>query len=68
VNEGPRPAPAADANSVVDWARALALGIRDTARDMLDAGRDEARDAYNEYWRRYDAKTKLRSERRRRQR
>ena len=44
----------------LEWARAIALGIRDTAHDMLDEGRKGAHDAYEEGWRRYDAKTKHR--------
>jgi NADPH-dependent glutamate synthase beta subunit-like oxidoreductase len=47
-------------NAVVDWARAIVLGIRDTARDMVDAGRAGAREAQEEYWRRFDQKTKRR--------
>jgi len=48
----------------LDWLRAIALGIRETARDMLEAGRSEARKAYNEYWQRYDEKTKFRRRKR----
>jgi hypothetical protein len=44
----------------VDLFTAVGLGIRDTARDVLDAGRKGAREAHDEYWGRYDAKTKLR--------
>lgn len=52
-------------NPVVEWARAVAFGVADTARDVLDEGREGARKAYDEYWRRFDAKTKLRRERKR---
>lgn len=50
----------ANENAVVGWARAIALGIRDTAEDMLDEGRKGAHEAYEEGWKRYDAKTKHR--------
>ena len=50
---------------VLGWARAIALGIRDTAQDMLDEGRQGAREAYEDGWRRYDNKTRYRSKRRR---
>lgn len=43
-----------------DWLRAIALGVRDTARDMLDEGRKGAKAAENEAWRRFDDKTKYR--------
>ncbi|MGE5597109.1 MAG: hypothetical protein ACM3S1_13885 [Hyphomicrobiales bacterium] len=48
----------ADPNAVIDWARAIALGIRDTAKDMLEEGRRGAREAYQEYWDRFDEKVK----------
>jgi hypothetical protein len=48
---------------LLGWARAVALGIRDTAHDMLDEGRKGAHEAYEEGWRRYDAKTKHRRKR-----
>lgn len=47
-------------NAIVGWARAIALGIQDTAHDMLDEGRKAAREAQAERWRRYDEKTKKR--------
>lgn len=47
-------------NAVVGWAKAIALGIGDTARDMLDAGREGAREAMDEGWERFDRKTKHR--------
>ena len=47
----------------IEWARAILLGIRDTAHDVLDEGREGARKAYDEYWRRFDAKTKSRRRR-----
>lgn len=46
--------------AVIDWARAIALGIRDTAQDVLKEGRAGARKAYDEYWRRFEEKTKTR--------
>ena len=45
-------------DEVTDWARAIVLGIRDTARDAMDAARREAHEAYNEGWRRYEEKVK----------
>lgn len=47
-------------NPVVGWAKAIALGIGDTARDMLEAGREGAREAMDEGWERFDQKTKHR--------
>lgn len=46
--------------SVTGWARAILLGLRDTAREMLDEGRRGARQAQSEGWARFDAKTKHR--------
>jgi hypothetical protein len=45
---------------VVAWVKAFALAVKDTARDMLDEGRRGANEAYEEYWRRYEEKTKHR--------
>lgn len=42
------------------WARAVALGVRDTLQDMLDEGRRGAREAYEERWERFDAKARKR--------
>lgn len=50
-------------NPLIGWARAIALGVRDTAEDMLEAGRKGAHEAYNEYWDRFDDKTKNRRKR-----
>lgn len=47
-------------NPVLSWARAIALGIRDTAQDMLDEGRRGAREAQEAGWTRFDNKTKYR--------
>jgi len=47
----------------VDDLRAVALGIRETARDILKAGREEARRAHDEAWTHYDDLTKHRRER-----
>ena len=49
-----------DDNPVVAWAKAIALGLRDTAKDVLDEGRKGAKQAYNEGWDRFDAKTRYR--------
>lgn len=40
--------------------RAVALGIRDTAKDMLHAGQIEAQRAQDEAWSRYDSLTRYR--------
>ena len=47
-------------NPIVGWAKAIVFGIGDTAKDMLDAGREGARDAMDEQWDRFDRKTKHR--------
>ena len=47
-------------NVIVGWAKAIALGVRDTARDMLDEGRRGAREAYDKGWSDFDGKTKYR--------
>ena len=44
----------------VGWGKAIALGIKDTAEDMLDEGRRASRQAYDEGWRDFDAKTRYR--------
>lgn len=44
----------------LEWARALALGVRDTLQEMLDEGRRGAREAYDESWERFDAKVRKR--------
>ena len=49
-------------NPIVGWAKAIALGVADTAKDMLEAGREGARDAMDEGWERFDRKTKHRRE------
>lgn len=45
-------------NPVVGWAKAIALGIRDTAHDVVEEGRKGARRAYEEGWRDYERKTR----------
>ncbi len=50
---------------LVAWAKAIVFGIGDTARDMLDEGRRGAREAYDERWQRFDAKTRRRRDRKR---
>ncbi len=52
----PRP----EEGGVLGWVRAIALGIGDTAKDVLDAGRQGAREAHDEAWQRFEAKTKHR--------
>ncbi len=49
-------------NPIVVWAKAIALGVADTAKDMVEAGREGARDAMDEGWERFDRKTKHRRE------
>lgn len=56
----PNNGPAPEENPVVAWARAIVYGIRDTAEEMLEVGREAARKAYDEGWDRYDDKTKHR--------
>ena len=43
--------------------KAVALGVRDTAKDMLQSGREEARRAHDEAWSHYDDLTKHRGDR-----
>ncbi len=43
-----------------DWAEAVVLGVGDTFKDMLRAGRRGAREAQSEHWARFDAKTRFR--------
>lgn len=57
--DAPHP-PAPEPNAVVDWLRAIALGIRDTAKDVLAEGRRGAHDAQAEYWAKFDDKVKRR--------
>lgn len=61
---GPEPLapgpPEREEHPAIAWARAVVLGIGDTARDMLEAGRKAAREAMDEGWRRFDEKTKRR--------
>ena len=52
-------------NPIVGWARAIVLGVRDTAEDMLDEGRKGAHEAFEDGWQRFDKKTKYRSNRHR---
>ena len=47
-------------NPVLGWAKAIVLGIGDTAKDMLSEGRRGAREAMAEGWDRFDDKTKRR--------
>jgi hypothetical protein len=53
-----RPAYRRAEETIVEWARAIALGIRDTAKDILDEGREGARRKQSEMWDRFDSKTK----------
>ena len=59
----PEPLEAPAENAIVGWAKAIAGGIRDTAKDMLDEGRRGADEAYEQGWRRFDTKTKNRRQR-----
>lgn len=52
------PNPRGAVDEALGWMRAFGLGVRDTAKDMLEAGRREAREAYGEGWDRFDQKTK----------
>lgn len=52
--------PAGGGFGPLEWAKAVVLGVRDTAKDMVEEGRDGAREAYDEGWRRYAAKTRRR--------
>jgi hypothetical protein len=61
----PRPAGPPPEFPLVAWAKAIVFGIGDTARDMLDEGRRGAREAYDERWQRFDAKTRHRRDRKR---
>jgi hypothetical protein len=47
-------------NPVIGWARAIALGIRDTAQDVLHEGRRGARAKQSQMWNKFDSKTKHR--------
>lgn len=47
-------------DETLDWVTAFFAGLRDTASDMLQRGREGAAEAYDEAWDRYDAKTKHR--------
>ncbi|MGE3073543.1 MAG: hypothetical protein AB7N24_05570 [Dehalococcoidia bacterium] len=47
-------------NPIVGWAKAIAFGIGDTAKGMLEEGRRGAREAMEESWDRFDQKTKHR--------
>ena len=47
-------------NPILGWAKAVVLGIGDTAKDMLHEGRRGAREAMEDGWDRFDSKTKHR--------
>lgn len=47
-------------NPVIGWARAIVLGIRDTANDVVDEGRKGARAKRSQMWDKFDSKTKHR--------
>lgn len=56
-----RPEPLAGAlTEAMGWLRAVALGVRDTARQMMARGKQGAREATEEGWGRFEAKTKHR--------
>jgi Ethanolamine utilization protein EutJ (predicted chaperonin) len=46
--------------AISGWARAIRDGLKETAQEALEAGRRGAHEAYDEYWRRFDRKTKMR--------
>ncbi len=52
-------------NEAREWARALAFGTGDTLKDMLRAGRRAARSAADDYWDRFDRKTRHRRDKER---
>ncbi|MFN0095501.1 MAG: hypothetical protein ACKVVT_12100 [Dehalococcoidia bacterium] len=54
------PAAEVEERGLIGWARAIAFGIGDTAKDVLDAGRRGAREAHDDAWDRFEAKTKHR--------
>lgn len=45
-------------NAVLSWAKAIALGVKDTAEAMVEEGKKGARRASEEQWREYEAKVK----------
>ncbi len=45
-------------SAAVGWARAIALGVRDTAQDVLEEGRKGARSKQSQMWEKFDGKTK----------
>lgn len=46
--------------SALAFVQAIGLGLKDTAEDVLRAGREGAAEAYDEMWARYERKTKHR--------
>lgn len=44
------------------WTSAVLNGMRDTLGDMLRAGRQASRDAADDYWEKFDKKTRYRRE------
>jgi hypothetical protein len=58
------PPESAHENAIVAWIKAIAGGIQDTAHDVLEEGRRGARESYEEYWQRFEAKTKHRRQKR----
>lgn len=57
---GELPEPEDSENPILGWAKAVVLGIGDTAKDMLREGKRGARQGMDEGWDRFDAKTKHR--------
>ena len=45
-------------DAIVGWARAVVMGVRDTAQDVLHEGRSGAREKRSQMWDRFDRKTK----------
>jgi len=61
IGELPEPEdPKSSENPIIGWAKAVVLGIGDTAKDMLREGKRGARQGMDEGWDRFDAKTKHR--------
>lgn len=57
----PPPAPRRRPDTeVIAWAKAVVQGIGDTARDMLESGREGAAAAEERGWARFRAKTRYR--------
>jgi hypothetical protein len=47
-------------NPILGWAKAVVLGVRDTAHDIVEEGKKGAQRTYEARWQEYDEKTKRR--------